>query len=480
MISIGKAAFDSCFNLADVTIHAPRTSGSKVPNLYEGVFDGNRGPLTIYVPYGSLERYKTAPTWENYESMIYPWLQKSVAGYGISVVSNKWVFIASPLAENTAPSEIEGMIAENATEYDLYRFNQSAAAEWENYKKEGDHYHFELENGRGYLYANKENVDIVFKGTFNEEASQDVSLACSGDGELKGWNLVGNPFPYNATVTGRSFYVMNPAGTGLNPNAGSSGLSVPACNGIVVKAESTETNPIVTFSKPGLRGQSINQGSLQIAVAIDTCSDAVEDMAVISFNKGDQLSKFYFGQNNANIYIPQDNKEYSIVVSEAFGSMPLNFVAKENGRYALTVIPENVEMNYLHLIDNLTGADVDLLATPTVIADEDLISLAPSYTFTAKTTDYASRFHLVFSVSGDANGGDAPFAFINNGQIILVGIDGDAGAASIQIVDVMGRVLVCRDALNASPISIKGMAPGVYVLRLINGDDVKMQKIVVP
>jgi hypothetical protein len=40
-------------------------------------------------------------------------------------------------------------------------------------------------------------------------------------------------------------------------------------------------------------------------------------------------------------------------------------------------------MRYLHLIDSLTGADVDLLTEP-------------SYTFDAKTTDDASRFRLVF------------------------------------------------------------------------------------
>ena len=486
VISIGKAAFDSCFNLAVVTLHTPRRSGLKVPNLYEGVFDGNRGPLTIYVPYGSLDRYKTAPNWENYESMIYPWLQKGVDGYGKHVENGKWAFVASPLAENTAPDEnaahkaIEGMIADTAAHFDLYRFIQSAYAEWENYKSEGDHYHFELENGRGYLYANKKDAELVFKGTFNERTSQEVQLACSGNGDLKGWNLVGNPFPYDAIVADRSFYVMNQAGTGLNPNTASSGLAVPPCTGIFVKAESTETHPIVTFSKrgSGTKVSTINQGLLHIEVAIDTSINTIEDMAVISFNEGDQLGKFYFGENNANIYFPQGNEEYSIVVSEAFGTIPLNFVAKENNRYVLTIIPERVELNYLHLIDNLTGEDVDLLAPSTVIDDENPQSYMPSYTFTAQTTDYASRFRLVLSSRGDENDDNTPFAFIRDGQIIL--IDGDAGDATLQIVDVTGRILVCRDASNSSPVSITGMASGVYVLRLVNGDDVKTQKIIVP
>ena len=156
---------------------------------------------------------------------------------------------------------------------------------------------------------------------------------------------------------------------------------------------------------------------------------------------------------------------------------PVSFKAAKNGTYTIDVNINNLEFNYLHLIDNLTGADVDLL--PLCKGRWGDSNTQASYTFTAKTTDYASRFRLVFSVCGDADGDDAPFAFINNGQIILIGIEGDAGTASLQIVDMMGRVLVCKDALNASPISIKGMAPGVYVLRLIQGEKVRTQKIVI-
>ena len=137
--------------------------------------------------------------------------------------------------------------------------------------------------------------------------------------------------------------------------------------------------------------------------------------------------------------------------------MPVNFKAKENGTYTLTVNPEGVEMGYLHLIDNMTGADVDLLATPT-------------YTFSAKTTDYASRFRLVFSICEDANG-DSAFAFISNGNIIV------NGEGMLQVMDVMGRVVYQGDAINR--VSTGGMTPGVYVLRLIDGDNVRTQKIVI-
>ena len=99
-----------------------------------------------------------------------------------------------------------------------------------------------------------------------------------------------------------------------------------------------------------------------------------------------------------------------------------------------------------------------------------------SYTFYAKTTDYASRFKLVFSANDASTGSasDGTFAFISDGNIIITDADADA---ILQIVDVTGRVIVCRDGVHT--VSTDGMTPGVYVLRLINGDDVKTQKIVV-
>ena len=163
--------------------------------------------------------------------------------------------------------------------------------------------------------------------------------------------------------------------------------------------------------------------------------------------------------NSTKVYIPQDGMDYAVVSAENEGEMPVSFKAKENGTYTLTVNTEGVEMGYLHLIDNMTGADVDLLATPT-------------YTFSAKTTDYESRFKLVFAstISEDANGDNA-FAFISDGNIVV------NGEGVLQVIDLTGRVILSGDAKHC--VSTNGMTPGVYVLRLINGDDVKTQKMVI-
>ena len=97
-----------------------------------------------------------------------------------------------------------------------------------------------------------------------------------------------------------------------------------------------------------------------------------------------------------------------------------------------------------------------------------------SYTFEASTTDYASRFLLLFVLKDGSSTGSGTFAFISNGNIIIIGAE--AGAL-LQVVDVLGHVIYSGDAMNR--VSTGGMAKGVYVLRLINGENVKTQKIVV-
>ena len=197
------------------------------------------------------------------------------------------------------------------------------------------------------------------------------------------------------------------------------------------------------------------------------------DNAIVSFNEGDQLGKFYFGEQDANIYIPQDGKDYAIVNAGEVGEMPLNFKAEKDGTYTLSVDVESVEMTYLHLIDNMTGADIDLLHPSAVIAGEDPQSPAPSYTFTAKTTDYASRFKLVFAQGESAN--EDNFAFMRDNHLLVLGIEGQA---TLQVIDLMGRIL-SSETINGNVSKVINAPAGVYVLRLINGDEVKTQKIVI-
>ena len=365
-------------------------------------------------------------------------------------VTNGWYLIASPLDNAFVPSTENGFL--NNT-YDLYRFNQSAESEWENWKSHAnndDHYHFDLEPGKGYLYANSGNVTLMFCGTPYSGNGQ-VSLKKTDDAPLGEWNLIGNPFNATATIGTKPFYRMNEYRTEI---IASDNPSIEAMEGIFVQA--TSNGETVTFTAQA-KGSESGKG---VALNLTQNGGTPFDRVIVRFDGGETLSKFQIRDNSTKLYIPQDGKDYAIVHAERQGEMPLNFEAKETGTYTVSIHPEGVEMGYLHLIDNLTGADVDLLETP-------------SYSFEAKTTDYESRFKLVFSANGEdgPSTGSGTFAFISDGNIIV------NGEGVLQVVDVMGRVIVSGDARHC--VSTTGMTTGVYLLRLINGDDVRTQKIII-
>ena len=411
--------------------------------------DYNDGSFTIENN-GSATGYATSVTVTfttnvtGYYTRIYT---KDITGYG---ENNKYGYclIASPI-DGVNPANVTGMTEGN---FDLYRFNESAELEWENWKQEGDHNHFDLERGKGYLYAHKTAVTLAFAGTPVQNADFEVELSNSGT-EYQGMNLVGNPFGQRAYVT-VPFFVMNGEGSGFEAAERN---YIEPMEGIIVDAANGTTLTFTTEAPS-------NSGDAKVALNLSRNRGDVIDRAIVRFGEGSQLHKFQLRENSTKVYFTEGNQDFAVVRSQkAQGEMPVNFKAEENGTYTLSVNTEEMELNYLHLIDNMTGMDVDLLQTP-------------SYTFDATTNDYASRFRLVFSannVDGPSTGSEA-FAFYSNGNWVI----SNEGEATLQVIDVNGRI-VSNETINGTVATSINATPGVYMLRLVNGNEVKTQKIVV-
>jgi hypothetical protein len=237
--TIGNDAFWFCSNLKSVVM-----LGTTPPAL-DGwsVFPSSNANFTIYVPYESLDDYKTANKWNNYEPYIKPMFNPSVVGY-VSSTSN-WTFIALPLVEDTDPAAVLNLLSEDHV-YDLYQYDQSAEGEeWRNYKVDS----FNLVNGRGYLYATAVDLDLIIGGEFNEDDTKEVSLDYDAGKTNAGWNLVGNPFPVDAYIN-RNYYVMNASGSGLLLLPISASTPIPPCTGVFVKAEGEGETVIFTRVAP--------------------------------------------------------------------------------------------------------------------------------------------------------------------------------------------------------------------------------------
>ena len=370
-----------------------------------------------------------------------------------------WNLIASPFTENITPNNENGL---TLGDFDLYRFNQSAqpdnqgnALEWENWKKQSsDHYQFSLKNGEGYLYSNSNDQSLVFQGTLTADA-EPTALNYDGDANLKGFNLIGNPYPCNAYTT-QPFYVLQ-----YNANEDCTKFvlgsgAIPPCAAIMVQAQGE--GETVAFSKTALR----NKPNITVTVAkADMRGNAIIDKARIGFEPSYRLAKFDFSESNSQLYIPQNGQEFAVAYANEETEMPLNFKATQKGTYTLSFETEDLELNYLHLIDNMTGNDVDLLAMST-------------YTFDANTSDYTTRFRLLFApVCEDTNDDNATFAFISDGNIIV------NGSGTLQVIDLLGRQLSSQEIHSSFRIQHSSFPSGVYVLRLINGEKVRTQKIVI-
>ena len=418
---------------------------------------------------------------ENVQATVQKSIEQATSWGDGEYDADGWYFIASPIVPSP-DYVISGMTTSDETvgentihTFDLYRYNASATLEWENYwNHHSEESPFTIDNGTGYLYASKNGTTIRFKGVINPYSTENNTVTLTNNG----WNLIGNPFTCAVTVS-KPFSELNNGSSVAYKEAG--GIISP-CAGIALYGEANET---VTFSlvEPQTSTHSPNNLNLVLSEQVvnrdgTSKSSVTIDNAIVSFDEGNQLDKFHFGKKKADLYIPQNKKEYAIVSSSAQGEMPVNFKANENGTYTLTIEAENTNLDYLHLVDNMTGADIDLLAGAS--------TGSAAYTFKATTNDYEARFKLVFNAN-ETDGSSTPstgsgaensgiFAYINDGNIIITG-DGDTCNASLQVVDMTGRVIVSRDAMNR--VSTSEMAAGLYVLRLINGDSIKTQKIVI-
>lgn len=429
---------------------------------------GNRIAFMMDVPASTTVRYGriyiddisvdyTVPMPSTFIKEIDPW----VDGTGTEEPGG-WYLISSPLLGNTNPADVQNMLNNTNPEYfDLYRFEQNNNyfdgnhdLEWENWK----YNNFNLEPLRGYLYANRDGLDLTFTGVpyygdgivvLKKEETHENGAPV----EFPGWNLIGNPWATNATIT-NSYYRINADG---NEVIGAvEGTSIAPMEAVFVIAENdgdTETFTKVTRNETS---------GMTMALNLSSVNNKVIDRTILRFDNGSILPKFQLNPNHTKVYIPQNGKDYAVVNAEGQGEMPINFRAAENGNYTLSFSKDNVEFSYLHLIDNMTSDDIDLLSTP-------------SYTFKAKTSDYESRFKLVYA-SNSKTEGDESFGFINeSGNFSVYGIEGEA---TLQMIDMTGRV-ISTDTFNGSIEKKIDITNGIYMFRLINGDNVKVQKVVV-
>ena len=391
-----------------------------------------------------------------------------------------WHFISSPVAEQTIESFIP--TEEN---YDFYSWSEFNST-WYNQKKDNSTTNeFYTDNGvnfkkgRGYLVAYENEGSKKFVGTLNN-GEISYPLSCSTDGEFvvernTGFNLLGNPYPsyidweaegwtrdmlelqtiwiYDDDVNNYITYTLG----GVATNGGSQYIA--PCQGFFVKAASdgniVMTNDIRTKSKSSFR--KVN-GEDIFKLRVNGASGQ-DEIAVVDGDNDDVFKMFSLNESAPSLYINKGVGSYSVVYVDDEESLPLNF---EGGfaEYTISLSECGDSFDAIILEDKLTGEKVNLQTE--------------SYTFIHSGNSNAERFVLSF-VNGQQTTDNSHFAYINNGEIIINDINGNA---QINIYDVTGRRVYNNANMDAACyVHTGGYSSGVYIIQKIDDKGIKTQKI---
>ena len=382
-------------------------------------------------------------------------LSKDITGTPIDDNAG-WYTISSPVGP-VDHDKVDDLL--NGT-HDLYRYDEPTMM-WENVKN-NEHTDFTtLEAGRGYIYANTANTTLSFTGDLVVEAVEQNITAT--DNNLKGFNLVGNPFTHNITldhISGANlaagFYTLTNEGA-WNANNSTTGV-INALQGALIKT--TETKKVQINPAVLSKSRSVNNGQLEINVS----NANYNDVAYVTFNKGIGLDKIE--HRNANIpmvYVPVNGTNYAVaIMSNDVTEIPVSFVAKTMGEYTISVEAQDCEFAQMYLIDKMTGYSTNLLL-------ED-------YTFIATSKDNADRFIIRLVNSFDHSFGAENFVIFSNDEMMINDIQGEG---VIRIVDVLGRPVAEYNVFGSANISTTSFRSGAYMIQVIDESGVKVQKIII-
>ena len=349
--------------------------------------------------------------------------------------------------------------------------------------------------GKGYEMAISQDTYMNASGTLNR-GNVSITLTNQEPNDInyaKGWNLVGNPYQayLNIDEIGYDPIYTYDADQGLYVPYTKTASANPAIVSQYIHphqaffVRTATDNATLTFEQSSMATTSsapesyfrdkVNYPLVNLFAEDET---GHRDLTVVEFHRpelGGAAKLDYMRTAPFSLAAHYSGKSYGILfATDDIERVPVHFKPAADGLITLSWSTHNGEFSLLKLVDNKLGVEHNMLADN-------------SYSFMASADDYSSRFYITYECSGmgidendegGASTGSATFAYINNGNIVV-----DVGAghgASLQVIDVLGRVLYSQEGLEgACTVSTSGLAKGVYILRLSSNQGIKTQKIVV-
>jgi hypothetical protein len=361
-----------------------------------------------------------------------------------------------------------------------------------------------LTQGRGYLLATREETFLQCHGLLNGTDGE-ISIPVTYSGYYSpGYNFLGNPYQayldfdkfaeYNdelwAADTLVSYaiidedqkgYIYHAPNGSANPNtagqyiAPHQGFMILTHSGVAGNAKadfisdgSTNDMRVLNPANGKFRGSEQPAYPLVNLIAFD--NNGNRDIATVELGRPDKGGAPLMRELRlckGHVWCHYEGNDWAIAFTRpGLTEAAIRFETYQDGEYTMRWNTQNGDFSYLHLVDNLTGADIDCLTT-----DE--------YRFASTTTDYKSRFRLVFGYTGvEEPEGDEPaqgsFAYQSGNELVVT------GEGTVELFDVTGRRMSAERIESVQgTMSVSGLTPGVYLLRLATTKGTRVQKIVI-
>ncbi len=418
-----------------------------------------------------------------------------------------WHFVSSPVSNqsisgNWVPSGTYG----NGTGYDLYvwnepsscwiyRLNTSSTVNWNTVHPSSN-----FEVGRGYLFSfQTANPTKSYSGLLNN-GLQSISLTASSSiDSLKGFNLIGNPYPSAIDWQASSGWTRSnlcPSGSGYDmwiwndvannygvcnsfSGSGTNGVSryIAPEQGFFVLASTQGTitvNNSVRVHNEASLWKSEQSIPLCMSVRVNSEDGNGFDEAKIQFgseNNNDGAMKLFSRVNSApSLYLEGSGKPLSIVnltTPQENPSVALNFNPGISGRFSISCDFDLMDFDLVILEDKLLNKIQDM-------------KINNNYQFDADASDVCKRFVLHFAPGSDNGGGELPAIVYSNENTIFIDLSLVTDQSWVEIFDLSGKLLQRSDLTSESVNTYKlDLSPQVLLVRVFTAKQNKSVKLLI-
>lgn len=369
-----------------------------------------------------------------------------------------WQFIASPV---TGAPVID--FVPETTDYDLYKYDGAEDFEWINYKKSSTEFDEKFQQGQGYLVSYEALTSADFKGFLNTDKTFTFNniKAFDSDSHFKNFYLLGNPFSFDMNWNSFTKFDIYDGFAIIDSKDGSyeykiapnDDVKVKVGDGFFVKAIGPE--PKLSNNVRKIHSESYESFDITVSNIYGN------DNTIVKLN-GQEDEGFTkldnFNKDITEIFVIQDSQRYGIIsIDENTEKLNIGFEAKHIGDHIISIETEG-EFEYVTLTDNFSGEEIDMLND--------------RYEFKAYSTVAShDRFTLKFRKKTQED--DSCFAY-QSGNELIINAEG-----SIQIIDIMGRIIHTETVSGDSKINISNYNKAVYLIRCIGKSKTSTQKIII-